>query len=278
MKYLKSLILLIGVLASLLTQVRSETITYMHTDALGTPVAATDESGNVLWREQYSPFGEKQENSLASQKNDVGYTGHQFDSDTGLVYMQARYYDPVIGRFYSNDPMGYRGVHSFNRYAYANNNPYRYTDPTGMCSEENKGSKVACNVEDKVTEILEPLMEDLLEALDLGATPEGERDPSGAYANEAESGSISGEILAIGILAAKAKLGKRKHRPKTRGANKKDKKQVDDAARQAGVQDRRGFSQYLHKMKKTDSRGASDNYSYGDLVEMAKKYKASGGK
>ena len=45
--------------------------------------------------------------------------------------MQARYYDPMIGRFYSNDPVGSRDVHSFNRYAYANNNPYRYTDPDG---------------------------------------------------------------------------------------------------------------------------------------------------
>ena len=49
--------------------------------------------------------------------------------------MQARYYDPVIGRFYSNDPIGFRDVHSFNRYAYANNNPYKYVDPTGMCAE-----------------------------------------------------------------------------------------------------------------------------------------------
>ena len=49
--------------------------------------------------------------------------------------MQARYYDPVIGRFYSNDPVGFRGVHSFNRYAYANNNPYKYVDPDGMSSE-----------------------------------------------------------------------------------------------------------------------------------------------
>lgn len=45
--------------------------------------------------------------------------------------MQARYYDPVIGRFYSNDPIGFRDIHSFNRYAYANNNPYKYTDPDG---------------------------------------------------------------------------------------------------------------------------------------------------
>ena len=46
--------------------------------------------------------------------------------------MQARYYDPVIGRFYSNDPVGYTSenpVMSFNRYMYVNNNPYKYTDP-----------------------------------------------------------------------------------------------------------------------------------------------------
>ncbi|SEL92933.1 RHS repeat-associated core domain-containing protein [Colwellia chukchiensis] len=52
--------------------------------------------------------------------------------------MQARYYDPVIGRFYSNDPLDYLeqlakgdAVHGFNRFAYANNNPYKYTDPDG---------------------------------------------------------------------------------------------------------------------------------------------------
>jgi len=48
--------------------------------------------------------------------------------------MQARYYDPVIGRFYSNDPVGYtpkNPVTSFNRYMYANNNPYKYTVPDG---------------------------------------------------------------------------------------------------------------------------------------------------
>jgi len=52
--------------------------------------------------------------------------------------MQARYYDPVIGSFYSNDPVGFTGhmsrgnpIHGFNRYTYANNNPYKYTDPDG---------------------------------------------------------------------------------------------------------------------------------------------------
>ncbi len=128
MKFMKFLVALVILLSATL---QAETVTYYHTDALGTPVAATDESGNVLWREHYSPFGEKLDNSQASQSNTVGYTGHQFDSDTGLVYMQARYYDPVIGRFYSNDPVGFSRVDNFNRYAYAANNPYRYTDPDG---------------------------------------------------------------------------------------------------------------------------------------------------
>ncbi|WP_242441785.1 RHS repeat-associated core domain-containing protein, partial [Pseudoalteromonas piscicida] len=85
-------------------------------------------------RQHYRPFGE----TLEEAKDDVGYTGHKFDKELGLSYMQARYYDPVIGRFYSNDPVDTLGhiarenpVHGFNRYIYANNNPYKYTDPNG---------------------------------------------------------------------------------------------------------------------------------------------------
>ena len=76
------------------------------------------------------PFGD----SIETDKDDVGYTGHKFDADLDLSYMQARYYDPVIGRFYSNDPVGYvakNPVHSFGRYTYVNNNPYKYVDPDG---------------------------------------------------------------------------------------------------------------------------------------------------
>ncbi|WP_172449332.1 polymorphic toxin-type HINT domain-containing protein [Bowmanella denitrificans] len=80
--------------------------------------------------QHYRPYGESIEGAI----DDVGYTGHKFDTDLGLSYMQARYYDPVIGRFYSNDPVGYTAsnpVMSFNRYLYVNNNPYKYTDPNG---------------------------------------------------------------------------------------------------------------------------------------------------
>ncbi len=57
--------------------------------------------------------------------------------------MQARYYDPLIGRFYSNDPVGFRDVHSFNRYTYGNNNPYKFIDPDGKMSIEKEDNVVA---------------------------------------------------------------------------------------------------------------------------------------
>ncbi|WP_295033348.1 RHS repeat-associated core domain-containing protein [Shewanella sp.] len=109
---------------------RSSRVRYQHTDMLGTPVMETDESGNVISRSVYEPFGKR----LGGEKAGIGFTGHLQDEDLGLTYMQVRYYDPLIGRFYSNDPIGYTAsnpVMSFNRYLYVNNNPYKYTDPNG---------------------------------------------------------------------------------------------------------------------------------------------------
>jgi RHS repeat-associated protein len=63
----------------------------------------------------------------------IGFTGHVNDADTGLVYMQQRYYDPVAGRFLSVDPVTTDAStgSSFNRYAYASNNPLKNIDPDG---------------------------------------------------------------------------------------------------------------------------------------------------
>ncbi len=110
-----------------------ETITYIHWDALGSPVAATDEAGNVVWREAYRPYGERINNEATAGSNNRWYTGYPQDDDTGLFYAGARYYDPVIGRFLAIDPVDFQAdnLHSFNRYAYGNNNPYKYIDPDG---------------------------------------------------------------------------------------------------------------------------------------------------
>ena len=131
-RYLYYGLVLLGLLLSQGTHAGVE-ITYIHNDALGTPVAGTDAQGRVKWRAHYQPWGgevlgERQPTGLRA-----GYTGHREDAATGLTYMGARYYSPRLGRFMGVDPAGVRegSVHSFNRYAYANNNPYKYVDPDG---------------------------------------------------------------------------------------------------------------------------------------------------
>lgn len=111
------------------------TIEYVHTDALGSPVAVTNAAGAVIERTDYEPYG-----SAIGKPNysGIGFTGHVQDGETGLTYMQQRYYDPMLGRFLSVDPVtAYdKPLTNFNRYAYASNNPYKFTDPDGRENRE----------------------------------------------------------------------------------------------------------------------------------------------
>lgn len=107
-------------------------VTWLHHDHLGSAVAGTDASGAILWTEAYTPYGIALVNDAAND-NQAGFTGHIKDSDTGLNYMQARYYDPVIGRFLSHDPQAFSpdAADMFNRYVYVANNPVNNVDPDG---------------------------------------------------------------------------------------------------------------------------------------------------
>ena len=129
----KQVLGLLGGLLLMLPAMATESVTYYHNDVAGTPMLATDAAGNLLWKETYLPYGKKQTNEPASVENRIGYAGKPYDTATGLSYMGARYYDPLTGRFTGVDPKGFdqANLQSFNRYAYANNNPYKFVDPDG---------------------------------------------------------------------------------------------------------------------------------------------------
>jgi RHS repeat-associated protein len=129
MRFIRSMILLFAFASPAM----ADRVTYYHNDFVGSPVAATDETGKIVWREDFLPYGSRRIDDPNSEANQIWFASRHQDATSGLVYMGARYYDPVIGRFLAPDPVRYsvRNIHSFNRYAYANNNPLRYVDPDG---------------------------------------------------------------------------------------------------------------------------------------------------
>ena len=110
---------------------------YLYNDSRGTPVAAANDQGQVLWRKHYRPFGAEAElagDTIETVADDRGFTGHTYDRESGLVYMGARHYNPQLGIFYGTDPAPVAAAVplTFNRYIYANQNPYGYIDPNGQ--------------------------------------------------------------------------------------------------------------------------------------------------
>lgn len=112
-----------------------EVKTIIHTDHLGSPIMGRSMDGETLWERHYEPYGSQDQ--APEDPASAGYTGHLEERDSGLVYAGARWYDPRIGRFMSSDPVGFSVSNpvSFNRYAYANNNPVNYFDPFGLEAE-----------------------------------------------------------------------------------------------------------------------------------------------
>jgi RHS repeat-associated protein len=130
MNTLKKLLSIVGLWLAVSMATHAGTVTYIYTDNQGTPLAEADAQGNVTATFDYRPYGAQ---ALGTPPKGPGYTGHVNDPDTGLVYMQARYYDPQIGRFLSVDPVTPNDSdgNNFNRYRYASGNPYKFTDPDG---------------------------------------------------------------------------------------------------------------------------------------------------
>lgn len=101
----------------------------IHTDWLGTPVAATDEAQRVVWRAELDPLGRIRSTSGALQINLRG-SNQYFDRETGLHYNLQRYFDPNTLRYLTPDPMGQLG--GINLYTFANGDPINFVDLFGL--------------------------------------------------------------------------------------------------------------------------------------------------
>ncbi len=100
------------------------------TDNLGTVRDVIDSQGNVENHIVYDSFGNVVSETDANVEFRFGYTGREFDSETGQYYYRARYYDATVGRFISEDPIGFAAGDS-NLSRYVGNSPINATDPSG---------------------------------------------------------------------------------------------------------------------------------------------------
>ena len=97
---------------------------YYHCDQIGTPLMMTDEAGELVWEASYKAWGEARQviervskAAGITPRNPIRFQGQQLDEETGLAYNRHRYYDPAMGRFISNDPIGLRGGINLHQYA-----------------------------------------------------------------------------------------------------------------------------------------------------------------
>jgi RHS repeat-associated protein len=112
--------------------VQARDVTYYYVDPQGSVLATADAVGQITSASDFTPFGIR---VPAAVTNQIGYIGQIEDVESGLDYFQARYYDPLTGRFLSEDPLPMEDGDGFDRYSYGNNSPYVFVDPSGMDGE-----------------------------------------------------------------------------------------------------------------------------------------------
>jgi RHS repeat-associated protein len=119
-------------------------IYWLHTDLNSAPLEVTDGAGNLRWSGQYDTFGKLQGQTVAGAERRKGavydqplrYAGQYQDDESGLHYNLFRYYEPEVGRFTTQDPIGLSG--GMNLYQYAPN-PYGWVDPLGLANRPANG-------------------------------------------------------------------------------------------------------------------------------------------
>jgi RHS repeat-associated protein len=114
---------------SLRRRMRSDSVFYYAQDYPGNVVGLVNGTQSLVAQYKYKPYGADNGSSPGTVPNPFRFAARQLDSETGLYYMRARYYDPQLGRFLSEDPIGLAG--GINTYVYAGDNPVNGRDPSG---------------------------------------------------------------------------------------------------------------------------------------------------
>jgi len=109
---------------------KGNSVYYYHADGVGSVVAMTNNTEATVEGYTYETFGKFQRFGNAVM-NTYGFTGREYDAETGLYYYRARYYDPETGRFISKDPIGFAGGDA-NQYNYVQGDPVNWGDPWGL--------------------------------------------------------------------------------------------------------------------------------------------------
>ncbi|MBL1436299.1 MAG: hypothetical protein COB08_008885 [Rhodobacteraceae bacterium] len=126
----------------------NEAVSYLHRDHLASVRMITNAAGQVEQSTSYTPYGDPDTTNLQSTTpEEHSFIGERFDASTGLLYLNARYYDPALGRFIQPDWWEVRipGVGT-NRYSYSFNDPVNLSDPNGHCAGVCIGSLIAALV------------------------------------------------------------------------------------------------------------------------------------
>jgi RHS repeat-associated protein len=106
------------------------TVTYLHHDQQGSTRLLTGSAGTVTGSTTFDAYGNKT-GSTGASATPLGYDGQYTSSDTGLIYLRARTYDPATAQFLTVDPMeAITGA----PYNYANDNPLNHGDASGLSS------------------------------------------------------------------------------------------------------------------------------------------------
>jgi RHS repeat-associated protein len=138
-------------LPAALSSVTVAKLEYWHKDHLGSLIATTNQTAVVTARYSYDPFGKRRVvngsydpfgnivvdwGAAATAGADRGYTGHEHLDDVGVIHMNGRIFDPLLGRFMQADPFiqAPDTLQNYDRYAYCYNNPTTCTDPSGYLS------------------------------------------------------------------------------------------------------------------------------------------------